>query len=66
MPNLIRVLQRTSEGKKVKAEHLYRASSSEPHPRSAQVWITQLLPCKYTIRAFHLVNIHQTAPQWLG
>ena len=29
--------------------------------RSAQVWITQLLPHKITIPAFHLVNIHQTA-----
>ena len=39
--------------KKVKAEHLYSASSWEPHPRSAQVWITQLLPCKYTIPRKH-------------
>ena len=31
-------------------------------PRSAQLWITQLLHCKYTIPAFYIVNIHQTAP----
>ena len=26
------------------------------------IWITQLLSCKYTIPAFHFVNIRQTAP----
>ena len=51
--------------KKVKAEHIYSASSWEPHHRSIQVWITQLLPCKVTTPAFHLVNIHQTAAPWL-
>ena len=35
-------------GKKVKAEHLYSVTSRETRHRSAQVWITQLLPCKVT------------------
>jgi len=33
-----------SNSKKAKAQHLYSASSCEPHPRSAQIWITQLFP----------------------
>jgi len=49
----------------VNAKHLYIASSWESHPRSAQVWITQLLPCRVTIPAFHLVNIHHTGAPWL-
>ena len=44
----------TQVKKKVKAEHLYSASSWEPHPRSDQVWIKQLLPWKYTVHRTRL------------
>ena len=56
-------IQRLLWVKKPKAEHMCSASSWEPHARSAQVWITQLLPCKYTMQS--IPTCHQTAPPWL-
>jgi len=52
--------------KKVKRPNICIAPLRENlTPEALQVWITQLLPCKVTIPAFHLVNIHQTAAPWL-